>query len=247
MTDITSLLGAVQSPPDPKDYQFVSLLTPDQQAIVLPPRFRADPVPPRIAQVGGTCTAASSTYMRLHQQKKDLGAWLKLDYQWLYREEKKIDGIPGEGSTLRAAMRVLRGKGQALLIPGGGEPAKNRISTYYAIPASAEALKRAIFTYGGIVMAGPWAETDFHPEANGVLKAPKKNTPQAGGHAFYALGYDDGRQCDDGTRGAVLCLNTWPLPWGYNGTGVFFYPYSRVSDPDWGIWEAWKAIDLQKS
>jgi len=232
-----SLLGAVQSPPDVHDFQFASLLTPEQQAVALPPRFRADPVPPRIAQVGGTCTAASSTYMRLFQQKKDLGAWLKLDYQWLYREEKRIDGIPGEGSTLRAAMSILKNKGQALTVAGGGVAAKNKISAYYAISQNVTALKRAIYTYGGIVVAGPWAETDFHPEANGVLKAPQT---QAGGHAFYVLGWDDARQ-------AFLCLNTWSLPWGYQGSGVFFYPYSRVPDANWGLWESWKAIDLPKS
>lgn len=235
-----SLLGAEQSPPDQRDYQFVSLLTPDQQAVVLPSRYRADPVPPRIAQVGGTCTGASSTYMRLYQQRKDLGAWLKLDYLWLYTQQKAIDGIPGEGSTLRASMQILRHKGQALTINGGGVPAKNKIATYYAIPPDVEALKRAIYTYGGIVVAGPWAESDFYPEANGVLAKPKAQTKQAGGHAFYVLGWDD-------VRKAFLCLNTWPLPWGYQGTGVFFYPYERVNDPKWGLWESWKAIDITNS
>jgi hypothetical protein len=232
MTDV-SLLGAVQSPPDNRDYQFASLLTPEEAAVALPGYYQANPVPPRIAQVGGTCTAASSTYMRMYQQKLDLGAWLKLDYQWLYAEEKKIDGIQGEGSTVRAAMTILKNKGQAI-VGNAAAAVKNRISAYYAIPINVESLKRAIFTYGGIVVAAPWANSYFKPGANGVL--PKPDT-LAGGHAFYVVGWND-------TLKVFICINSWSLPWGYQGRGVFFLPYSVVSDPNWGLWEAWKAVDL---
>jgi hypothetical protein len=230
------LLGALASPQDIRDYKFASLLTAEESAAALPAYFQAKVVPPRISQVGGTCTAASSTYMRMCQQKLDLGAWLKLDYQWLYSEEKKIDGISGEGSTVRAAMTVLKNLGQTI-VGNPSAPFKNKISAYYAIPVTVDALKRALFTYGGIVVAAPWANSYSKTGVDGIL--PRPDT-LAGGHAFYVEGWDDKRQC-------FICLQSWPLPWGYKGQGAFFLPYKFAVDPKWGLWEAWKAVDVPRS
>jgi C1A family cysteine protease len=130
-------------------------------------------------------------------------------------------------------MTILKNKGQAI-VGNAAAAVKNRISAYYAIPINVESLKRAIFTYGGIVVAAPWANSYFKPGANGVL--PKPDT-LAGGHAFYVVGWND-------TLKVFICINSWSLPWGYQGRGVFFLPYSVVSDPNWGLWEAWKAVDL---
>jgi hypothetical protein len=231
------LLGAVQSPPDSNDYQFVSLLTPEEKVVALPPRFSSTPVPPRIAQEGGTCTAASTTHMRYQQQRTDLGVWVPLSYKDLYAHQKRIDGIDGEGSTLRASMQVLKNYGQGIEKPGGN-PAKNKTKAYYAIERNPDAIKRAIFTYaGGVVVAGPWADEWMRTGPSGVLPQPKNH---AGGHAFFACGYDD-------IRKALICLQSWPLPWGYNGRGVFFLPYEFITDHEWGLWEAWRTVDLPHS
>jgi len=233
--NLIALLGAEPSPKDVRDYDITSLLTPEQQAVVLPKTYWTRPVPPRIDQEGGTCTAASSTLMRYQAQKNDLGVWVPLSYKWLYAKQKEIDGIDSEGSTLRASMQILRWRGQALTTPGGGNPAKNKITSYYAIPRAVEDLKRALYQYGVIVVAGPWAQEWMRTDDSGIL-APPKN--QVGGHAIAIVGYDDNRR-------AFGFQQTWPLPWGYKGRGIGFLRYDYVVDRKWGLWEAWRTIDAK--
>ena len=109
------LLGAYPSPKDPRDYPLLAELTPDQREMALPESFTAWPIPAVLKQRGGTCVGFSSTYMRLAQQRRDLGVWLHLDPYDLYREARKRDGLNdalGEGSTVRGAMRALKEYGQ---------------------------------------------------------------------------------------------------------------------------------------
>lgn len=227
MVDYAALLGAIPSPADDRDYQFSALLTPDQQAAILPSAWSAPPIPPNLTQTGGTCVGFSTTAMRLSAQKRDLGVWLDLDPYDMYRRAKKYDGLPPgtEGSTVRAAMVALKKEGQSA--GPGTLPAKNRVSAYYAVARDYDSIKRAIKAYGGIVIATPWYESWFKPGRNGVLRAPDT---QAGGHAIYAIGWDD--------RRGLLLRNSWSRGWGI--TGNCFLPAEYVPD----IWEAWKSIDL---
>ena len=220
------LLGAVESPKDERDYRFSTLLTPEQQEVVLPSSWVAPPIPPNLKQKGGTCVGFSSTAMRLSAQKRDLGAWLPLDPYNLYKEAKKRDGLPPgvEGSTVRASMRALREYGQ-LLVGNRGNPVKNRVASYYAVARDYDELRRAIKFYGGVVIATPWYAEWLKPGRNGVLPEPRN---QIGGHAIYALGW--------GERGLLL-RNSWGREWGI--TGNCFLPAEYVPD----IWEAWRTID----
>lgn len=232
MSEYENMLGAVASPPDKRDFQISSILTPEQQAVTLPSRFSAQPVPPILNQ-GKTpmCVGYSSTGMRMQQQRKDLGAWLPLDPVWLYYECKKIDGYDGDGSYVRAAMSVLKNKGQAVK-QGAGLPAKNRITTYYAVGRTPNEIKRAVYTYGTVVLAMPWWESWFRPGSRGVLPRPDR---QAGGHAIQCAGWDDNR--------GLLLSNSWGREWPGSINGNAFLPYAYVT-PD-TIWEAWRSVDTQ--
>lgn len=225
-----SLLGAYPSPKDARDYSLLAQLTPDQREAPLPESFTAWPIPLVLQQKGGTCVGFSGTYMRLAQQRRDLGVWLHLDPYDLYNEARKRDGLNdslGEGSTVRGAMKALRAVGQKTT-DGAAAPWKNKIANYYAVEPTYDALRRAIYSFGGIVIATPWYNSWFKPGPKGILPKPDR---EEGGHAIYAIGYDP--------RGIKL-LNSWSRAWGSNGT--CFLPPQYVPE----IWEAWKALDIPR-
>ena len=230
--DLQMTLGAVPSPPDDRDYHVSTILPP--ATVPLPLSFFGSPVPPVLAQ-GDTpmCVGYSSTSMRMQQEYKDDHAWYQLDAPWLYRRAKERDGAPGvPGTYVRVAMKVLRDLGQAELPqPKRSQNiAAHRIAAYYAIPvATEEYLKRAIYAYGSVVIAGPWYDSWFHPLAGQGYILPRPDR-EAGGHAILANGWDDAR--------GLLLQNSWTRAWG--SSGRCFLPYRYIP----GLWEAWRANDV---
>lgn len=224
-------LGAVPSPPDDRDYQISAILAPEAPA--LPATYFARPVPIVLHQRDTPqCVGYSCTSMRMQQEYNDDRRWYPLDPAWLYRECKKVDGLPGvAGTYVRSAMSVLKNKGQEEVLrfpPRPSHTAQHKIAAYYAIPLEAEYLKRVIFRYGSVVIAGPWYDSWFTPKADTgwVLPAPDR---EAGGHAILANGWDDAR--------GILLQNSWSRAWG--STGRVFMPYAYVP----GLWESWRAQD----
>jgi hypothetical protein len=228
----TFSLGALPSPPDDRDYHISEVLAPE--AVALPSKFFGSPVPPVLDQ-GTTpmCVGYSSTRMRLQQEYNDDRKWYPLDPAWLYRECKKIDGMPDtDGTWVRAAMKVLKNVGQAesIVMPLRAQTiAQHKVAAYYAIPVTTEAyIKRAVHEFGSVVIAGPWYDSWFRPNAakGYILPTPDH---EAGGHAILCNGWDDAR--------GLLLQNSWTRAWGSNGR--CFLPYRFVP----GLWEAWRAVD----
>ena len=220
-------LGAVQSPPDERDFQIEELyaaagVTP---APVLPPVYGVPNRPPILNQ-GQTpmCVAYSTSSMKSYQDRDDQ-APAKF---WNFDEAaffKVIGGGPN-GAVLRTALDRLLKVGYPVV--GGASPtAAHKIAAYYAIPRNIAAIKAAIHTVGEIVLATPWYNSWFTPGADYILPRPDYTV---GGHAIVADGWNDAR--------GLRLRNSWGGAWGYQGDA--FMPYAYVTS---AVWELWKTTD----
>jgi hypothetical protein len=221
-------LGALESPPDPRDYplQLAPLTAP------LPSRFLCDGMPPVLNQGKlPMCVAFATSGMLSWFGKIDAEGVVDFDEPWIYRNCKAIDGIVGAGTDGRSAMRVVKNLGaRALNRP---EPATHfRVAAYYAVPVTATALKTALMQYGPVLLGSRWFNSWFRP-VNGIID--KGTGGVAGGHATLLFGWDN----DAIPGGALYVRNSWGFyPGSRNGN--FLAPtVSFLAN----TWEAWKATD----
>lgn len=234
MSDQEYGLGYIQSPPDERDY-LLPLTAPSEP---LPLKFNAldisGPLP--ILDQGKTpqCVAYASSAMKMFQEKRDENKVLGFDCKWLYNECKKIDGYPDEdGTSVRAAMTVLKKQGLKLLNRPDSDPARRKIAAYYKVPTDVHSLKLALRQYGPIVTGTIWFKAWFKP-VDGILPKPDQI---AGGHATDWVGWDDTILTPVGI-GGFLAVNSWSEKWGLGGRFVVPYPFVRYLD------EAYKAVDV---
>lgn len=222
-------LGAMQSPPDERDFQIESLYTEEHlaAAVVLPSAYTVPNRPPILNQ-GNTpmCVAYSTSSLKSYQDRDDQvpTKWWNFDEPTFFRQI----GGSYNGAYLRNAMDRLLKAGYPVV--GGTSPAsKHRIKAYYAVPVDRTAIKTAVKTFGEIVCAMPWYHSWVaSPEQNVAYKLPRPDYG-IGGHAIVIDGWDDAR--------GLRLRNSWGSVWGY--LGDCFLPYAYVG----AIWEVWKALD----
>lgn len=225
-------LGALPSPADPRDWQL-----PLDMAAPLPSKYYAAGMPPVLNQgTSPMCVAFSSASVRMWQERPDAGRFVDFDPAWLYYRAQAIDGIPGphDGTTIRAAMKVLAAAG---LAPKAAPAQADhyRIASYYAVPFQPEALKAAILQYGPINVATSWARSWMRPPmVNGAYVLPPFDSP-IGGHATVLYGWDDAIG-----GGAFYLRNSWGRGWC--GTGNVYAPYARFVPR---MHDAWKSLDIK--
>lgn len=89
---------------------------------------------------------------------------------------------------------------------------------------------RACLTLGYPVVFGFAIPQNFVEETGktGQLKYPEGGERYLGGHSCIAYGHSDDHDNTDGTRGALLCRNSWGRAWGIDGD--FWLPYKMVED-----------------
>jgi hypothetical protein len=222
-------LGALPSPPDDRDWplQLAPLTAP------LPRRFVCAGMGPVLDQhKRPTCVAHAASGLATWFGKRDAEGVTDYDEEWLYARCKVIDGIPGDGTDGRSAMRVMKGTG--LKAVNRPEPPEHfKIAAYYAVPVIADTLRLALTQYGPIVVGGAWYNSWFRP-VNGVL--PAAGGGVAGGHAVLLFGYD----LDVG-GGSFLIRNSWGTDWPGSVNGNAYVAFSRYVP---SLWEAWKAVDV---
>ena len=218
-------LGALQSPPDARDFQITELLA-ATPPVALPASFRvASPAP--VLDQGQTpmCVAFSTARMKMWQDRDDqaVARW------WDFDEARFFRAIGGtsQGAYLRAAMdRALK---VGYPVTGGKSPtAAHRIKAYYAVPKDIASIKAAIYRFGTITLATPWYNSWMRP-VNGVLPPPDY---AIGGHAIDAEGWDD--------RWGLLLVNSWGTRWSAIHRGAAYMPWAYVTH---STWEIWKALD----
>src|ERR1700675_1639219 len=176
-------LGAIPSPPDARDFPIqLDLAGP------LPARYVSKLLPPPLNQsTTPKGVAFSSAGAKGWEERHDGHGFLPFDPSWLYPRAQAIDGVPGphDGTTIRAALKVIKAQGYALI----GHPETGgsyKIGAYYAVPMTEDGIKRAILQSGPVLVGTVWYYSWFKP-VKGILPAPSGGI--AGGHARYAFGW----------------------------------------------------------
>lgn len=226
-------LGFIPSEPDSRDY--LLKLAPLTEPLPLKYSAYDDTLYPVYNQGRSSlCATYASAALKTWEERGDEKRIDIFDAKWLYVKCKKIDGHPLEsGTTLRAAMQVLKAEGMPLARTFGRNANKHKIAAYYKVPFDVHNLKLAIQQYGPIIVGQVWFESWMSPE-DGVLPIPEK---VAGGHATIYYGWDDTIKTSAGL-GGLLGQNSWGLKWGKAGSYVLPYPYTMY------FVEAFKAVDV---
>ncbi|MFH1868129.1 MAG: C1 family peptidase [Candidatus Omnitrophota bacterium] len=194
----------------------------------------------------GTCVGfAAASGMKEYQELLDYSKLVMLSPRFVYSECKKIDNMPEEeGTTIRAAMKVLEVKGicQEKFWPyiplqktrarkGAVSDAKKfRILTYARILDLNE-LRLTLANKGPCVIGVEVFEGMMRTKA-GLVPMPKKNEAALGGHAICPVGYDD-------KKGLIKFKNSWSVEWGKRGYG--FLPYAYIESY---MMDAWSSVDI---
>lgn len=164
------------------------------------------------ACVGYSC-AAIKQYNELRENVNKT-----FDGLWIYKECKKIDGIPDvEGTFFRSGMKVLQKIGAKPIDSSDPEP--YRIGSYAQVDdISFEGFKKSIFLYGTVLVGFKGSNKGWSTEN---IKAPKSDE-KIWGHAVALTGY---------TKDRLIIQNSWGVERGDKG---FFY-----ASRDYLPYEAW--------
>jgi C1A family cysteine protease len=82
----------------------------------------------------------------------------------------------------------------------------------------------------GLPVAFGFTVYDTIDDETGVVSMPSRTSKSEGGHAVFAVGYDD-------KRGQLLFQNSWGKQWGDGGYGWLPYEYviSGLADDFWTV------------
>jgi hypothetical protein len=175
--------GLLPSPPDDRDFPLSG---------VMPDIKRYPEEMPRafdltITNQGSTphCVGHAGATIKQYMELKERNA-LEPDGDWLYKECKKIDGMPNQNGTyFRAVLKVLRDTG-CKMKNTDTDPSYYRIAEYRKIDdLSFENLKKTLFVYGHAL--GGWTGSNAG-WAKEVLRAPKPGEKRWG-HATALTHY----------------------------------------------------------
>lgn len=213
-------LGALESPPDARDYP-IEL----DSTASLPATFTVTSLAPIYDQgQSPMCVAYSGAGEQQSFDLIDQGHTYRWDFQYFFR---RVGGTQN-GAVIRNALDERLHRGYPLLPAGSGNSqASHRIRAYYAVGKTQDAIKRALVQYGTLILGTPWFNSWFDPHADGSLPAADYIV---GGHAICGQGYD--------STGLWL-RNSWGTSWGRSGTCRM--PWSSVLH---SVREIWKAVDV---
>lgn len=216
-------MGALPSPPDPRDWQITDLLAADGFAAAMPSRFVVSNLPPVLDQgLNPTCVAHSHSSMKAWMDHIDQGKFPNFNEPLFHRQ---IGGT-SQGAVARYALDRMKEYGYPVVTLG--DAGLHKITAYYAVAKDINVIKQALMSYGPLTMLGPWYPSWINnlPSSN-ILPAPF-GIPN--GHCVLVVGWDDSK--------GFLFQNSWGLFWGDQGRAWMPYGLATVV-----MWEFWKAID----
>jgi len=237
-------LGCIKDKLDTRDYLMRAYLP----LVKLPKKidYTKKMSPVRDQGDEGTCVGFASTVgMKEHQELIDYEKLIMLSPRFVYNECKKIDGAPeSEGTSVRAAMKVLKDKGTCREKFWPYEPhQENKPKS----GATTDAKKFRVLTYARIIglndlrhsiaLKGPCVIgvevfEGMMTTKTGIVPMPAKNEPTLGGHAICPVGYDEKKKL-------VKFKNSWSIKWGQKGYG--YLPYAYVERY---MMDAWSSVDI---
>ena len=155
-----------------------------------------------------------------------------LSEQWVYHHAKRIDNIQNEGTTIRAALSVLRKFGvpqekswvysdRIKGTPEGDADTKarfTRIGDFFRLQNKVNHLKLALLHTP--VPIGVVTTESFMKTRDGIIEDDVRNRGKHGGHAICAVGYDNKKKL-------IKFKNSWSAQWGDNGYGYLSYNYFK--------------------
>jgi hypothetical protein len=210
-------LGAIQSPPDVRDWPIDLLYaTAGVDPVAAPPAsYRAlTPYPPVYNQGSSPrCVAYSNGASKAYQDLRDTGLFAP-DFATFFSQ---IGGTQ-DGAVPRVALQQMLDHGYPPSAAG------HRIAAYYSVPVDRAAIQSAIMGFGPVLFSSPWYYSWFRP-VNGVLPAPDS---VAGGHEYEVVGW---------SATGFRIRNSWGAGWADGGEATIPWAYlSRVR-------EVWKSVD----
>jgi len=224
-------LGALQSPPDERDYDIAAAyeLAGATPPVSLARIYTVDGMPP-VSNQGNTprCVAFSTAGTKNWQDKKDQKKFFDFDEAHFFRD---IGGT-SQGAYLRTAMDRMLRVGYPVVSWLSPNERWHRIRAYYAVPKTTLSIKQAVATFGPLNVASPWYNSWMHP-VTGMLPAADY---AIGGHAYVITGWDDSRG-----GGAFRCRNSWGTSWGLGGD--FYIKYSVFTSRAYEVWKSLDVID----
>lgn len=218
------VLSCYPSLPDERDYVAAAFL--DVAAAALVSEYEAQTSLVYNQGSKPTCTGNAGALLRTLTETPEAGAAILFDPDDLYAEQKKIDGIAGDGSTARASVTVQYKIG-ALARSGPNAGKRLKIASY-ARCDSRDEMKAGILA-GGVQVATAWP-SNWMPNP-GLNPLPSPGPVGSVGHSWTAVGFSDARGCYRGQ-------NSWGSAWGLRGRF-----WVRYEDFEKLKWEAWKTVD----
>jgi len=190
------------------------------------------------------CTCAGKSGVKSAQEFREHKKWITFDWLRLYKEIKRIDGIPEEGSMPRIVHKFVRDNG--MYLPGQNKPDKRyRIKSFWRISPwdSIDTIRQLIFQHGPIEVGSMW-----YRSWEGEFVVFPKPTDLGGGHLYACPGWDD-------EIGGLVMANSWD-DWGkYKPEGMpghvamSIMPYDMFKSvvlPEGDVWKIEDQIGPEK-
>lgn len=246
------MFGLIQSPKDSRDWLYSSM----KPYVKIPSEFFYPNIPFRDQGHYGTCVGFGSASLKTIQELSD--SQLNASPLFIYKECKKIDGLPNsEGTTLKAAMSVLKNTGVCAeeMYPYSLTPATTKVTPVeqasvgkisgYAQLYGVEDIKQALFS-DSPVLIGIGVTNKFRNLGKGEHFVTTLFGDQViGGHCLVIVGFSDTKTAN-GKTGFFKVKNSW-ADFG-DENGCFWMAYDVVTErSDYGIgyfMEAWSTIDI---
>ena len=192
--------GLIPSKYDERDFALSSVM-PD---IIRYPEVCPAPFDLEITNQGSNPSCVAHAIAGI-KQEKELREKISVsfDAEWFYKECKKIDNYPGNGTYLRVAMKLLADKGIKPI--NADDPTPYKIAKYALIDdLSFEGLKKTIFIHGAVIVG----YTGSNEGWKGEFIRPPKAGESIWGHAVRLTSYE---------KNYLIGENSWDYIWGKRG------------------------------
>ncbi len=133
----------------------------------------------------------------------------------LYAQCQLVDewaGTVHDGTTVRAAMKVLQNKGYV---------------SGYNWAYDIGTVVNYVLTRGPMVLGTNWSEDMFNPDKKGFIRY---TGTVVGGHSYMLKGINLDLACPDGTKGAFRIQNSWGMHWGNGPKGGSSLAWLSIAD-----------------
>lgn len=207
--------------PSPVDYRDIPLGSVVDELKEIPIEYHI-PYFLNVKNQGNTphCVGYSCSTIKEEKERKEQN-YVIFDGDWIYRECKKIDGIPSfPGTYFRSGLSVLKNKGAK---PENEEEyEKYRIGGYIKVDNNLEAIKRAMYEFGCVLIGVRGSNPGWR---NYFVRPPYNNEVQWG-HAIVGIGYN---------KDGIVFQNSWGKQFGDNGYGLLRKDYEPYIMECWAV------------